>query len=118
MKPEVEAVLLTCLAKQEASAKVKRPPAWRRLARGSFDEEHAHGPQYAVTSWFGHVPEFQRLRYLRAVEEAERDGLLVTWCRHGRRLSRVKLTTGGLRVARELRSSKRAEAKAEARAAK
>jgi hypothetical protein len=114
MKPEVEAVLLACLAKQEANAKEKRPPAWRRIERGSFDETREHGPEYACGQWFGQVPEHQRLRYLRAVEEAERDGLLVTWCRHGRRLSHVKLTTGGLTVARELRASKRAEAGAEA----
>jgi hypothetical protein len=116
MKAEVERVLLVALQKQEALAREKRPPRWRPFSTEMYEEGRAHGPEYKCSTWFGEVPEHERLRLLRGVEALEREGLLVTWRRFGRRLSRVKLTAQGLKVARGLRAQKRAAGKARAAA--
>jgi hypothetical protein len=114
VKPEHEMVLRECLRRQEALARAKRPPAWRRWEREPFDEQREHGPEYGCGEWFGPVEEYQRLRLLRAVRDLERGGLLMAWCRYGRRLSNIRLTAEGLKVARELRGRKRAVAEAAA----
>jgi hypothetical protein len=52
-------------------------------------------PRYAASNWFGSVAEYERMRFLRAIADLERGGLLETWKRCGRRLSNFKLSDAG-----------------------
>jgi hypothetical protein len=102
MKPEHERLLLTVLARQQAHAETPRPPAWQGSSRDTHDELTAHGPHYAAGEWWGQIPEHQRMRYRRAIDDLERDGYLETWARWGRKLSNIKLTAEGEKAARRL----------------
>ena len=109
MKAEQEAMLTEALRRQRRHAHAPRPPAWRWWDREPFDDVTRHGPEYRCGGWFGEVPEHQRMRYRRAIADLEREGLLSTWARWGRRLSHLRLTPAGERLARELLAAARLE---------
>jgi hypothetical protein len=102
MKAEHKRILTECLQRMAEHAAAPRPGAWQTWSRETFDAETVHGPRYSSGEWFGPLKEHERMRYRRALADLERDGYLTTWCRWGRRLSHVKLTAEGERVARAL----------------
>jgi hypothetical protein len=101
-KPEHVEILKECLRRMQEHAQTPRPPEWKWWERRPYDEITTHGPEYGCGEWFGNVPECQRMRYRRAIADLERGGLLVTWSRGGRRLSHIRLTPMGEKVAREV----------------
>src|SRR5262245_41446589 len=66
--------------------------------------QREHGPAWHAGEWFGpDLPEVKRQRYVRAVKGLAAAGLLVSH-KHYARLSHVRLTPEGERLARELTS--------------
>jgi hypothetical protein len=105
MKTEHEAILIECYRRMQEHKETPRPPEWQWWNREPYDEVTTHGPEYGCGEWFGDVPEHQRMRYRRAIADLERGGLLITWCRWGRRLSHIKLTATGCEVVEGLAES-------------
>ena len=79
MKPEQVRLLLECARRMQELANTPRPEDWQVWLVYEYDEQIEHGPRYGCGEWFGPVPEHQRMRYRRAIDELERGGLLVTW---------------------------------------
>jgi hypothetical protein len=102
MNDEHGEILVRCLQRMQALECAKRPPKWRALENEDFDEQLEHGPRYAAGSWFGQIQNHERQRLLRAISELERGGLLVTHRRWGRRLSHIRLTAEGEKIAQKL----------------
>jgi len=109
VKPEHEAILVEALRRTSRHARARRPPVWQTWAREIFDAVSAHGPEYHPSRWFGLLHEHEVKRYRRAIADLEREGLLSTWARWGRRLSHLRLTSEGEKVARELLGAARLE---------
>jgi hypothetical protein len=66
-------------------------------------EQRARGFQYRPVEWFGPLlPGRIRKRCRRAIDRLEAVGLLVTWRKYGGRLTHLKLTPEGERLAVEL----------------
>jgi hypothetical protein len=101
-KPELLALLRECHRRAEELRRADPPPAWRTLEAEEHRLQLEHGPRYSGPAWFGDVPEHERQRYLRAIAELERGGLLEVYRQWGRRVSHVRLTAEGERVLAEL----------------
>lgn len=77
------------------------PSAWWLVMERA--EQRAHGFPYKATSWFGsELPEHIRMRCRRAIDRLEANGLIVTWRKHGKRLTHLQLTAAGTQLAVEL----------------
>lgn len=96
-------VLVRALQLQQALESRPEPPAehwWEVMERS---EAKAHGPAYRPIAWFGELtPERIVKRCRRAIQRLEVEGLIVTWKKHGARLTHIKLTPEGERLAIEL----------------
>ena len=106
MKNEHEKILIECFVRMRVLEKTPRPPDWKVWECDEYDELQVHGPAYAVGAWFPGVPNHERMRYRRAIDDLERAGLLFAFKRWGRRLSNVKLTEAGEKIARKLLKEK------------
>lgn len=102
MKNEHRQILMECHRRMQALAAGPRPPAWQRWDCERHDEQLENGPHYGCGQWFGDVPEHERQRLRRAIDDLERGGLLTTWSAYGRRLTSIKLTAEGERIVAEL----------------
>src|SRR5690349_8847621 len=105
-KPEHDRILVTCLERQREVEAEPAPPRWRAWAYEEWEFRQQCGPDYAAGAWFGDLRDHERQRLLRAIRALERAGLLTIHCRWGRRLSHIRLTPRGLKVARELASGR------------
>ncbi len=104
MRDEERAVLVECLRRQREIAARAEPPARDRWGRREWEELREYGPSYRPAEWFGDgspIPEKYRTRFLRAVHALAAAGL-VRRTGVGGRLTNVKLTPEGERVAGEL----------------
>jgi hypothetical protein len=79
------------------------PPSYRWFDRPRWEEQIEYGPRYAVSTWFGSVDEAQRQRYRRSLNKLAELGLLQLTT-YGGRLSNVKPTEEGRRVAKSFTS--------------
>jgi hypothetical protein len=104
MNDEHQEILMRCHLRMQALKCAKRPPSWRALENRDLDEQLEHGPEYAAGNWFGEIHNHERQRLLRAVSDLENGGLLVTYRRWGRRLSHIRLTAEGEKIAKKLLS--------------
>ncbi len=96
-------VIVQAYRMQEAflAAPEPEPAAWWLVMERA--EQRAHGFRYQPTEWFGpELPERIRKRCRRAIDRLEADGLLITWRKYGGRMSHLKLTPAGERLAVEL----------------
>src|SRR5262249_25878155 len=75
-------------------------PEW--WERGAWLEQVEHGRALSIPDWFDTDADFMRMRYLRAVADLEAAGLLVRFCRWGRKLSHIELMAEGMKAAAEL----------------
>ncbi|MBA4104962.1 MAG: hypothetical protein C0485_04310 [Pirellula sp.] len=96
-------VLVQAYRRQQAllAAPEPAPSAW--WIAMEIAEQRAHGFLYKPTEWFGPVlPERIVKRLRRAIDRLEADGLLVLWRKYGGRMTHLKLTPAGERLAVEL----------------
>jgi hypothetical protein len=94
-------ILIGCLVRAGQLAS-NEPPAWAYWEHDAWLEEIEHGPRYGCGAWFGDVSEARRMRFRRAIDSLAARRLLVPWRAAGRRLTHVRLTKQGERVARRL----------------
>jgi hypothetical protein len=103
---EARAVLLELLVRTRAIARRPRPPAWRSWEVERWQDDREWGPLYSPAEWFGggeSIPEYLRVRYLRAIRKLAADGLLtMIMSESGKRLERLRLTEAGQRLAEAL----------------
>ena len=100
--PEQRMILVECLRRQREHRKTPPPPKWQIWDRRGRDEQTRHGPRYGSGEWFGEMPEYQRMRFRRAVDALEAAGLIRTWRACGKRLTNIKLTAAGKTAAEEI----------------
>lgn len=95
-------VLTACRVRMREIAGRKAPPKGDRWAAADLDELREYGPRYLPASWFGDgepLPERVRVRFLRALRGLEARDLVETTAGEGGRLTWVKLSAEGERVA-------------------
>jgi hypothetical protein len=102
MGPEAEQILLETYRRMVEHRQTPRPPDWRSWDLDRYDEVTDHGPEYGSGEWFGVMPEHQRMRYRRAIGHLEENALLITYRRHGLRLSHIRLSDHGVETAKVL----------------
>jgi hypothetical protein len=102
MNDEHEQILMECWRQMDVHAKSERPPEWKSLDNQDYDETTKFGPAYAAGEWFGEIKNHTRQRLLRAISDLESGGLLVIHRKWGRRLSNIRLTPAGQKIAEEL----------------
>jgi hypothetical protein len=113
MKSEAKAVLLACLELTREIAARPDPDPWKEWEVADLADERKYGPRYWPAWWFGGgkpLREAERVRYLRALQSLERDGLVkITNHAGGTKLGWVKLTDAGRAEAEKLeaRSARR-----------
>jgi hypothetical protein len=97
MKPEENQLLIECYRRTKSQKKT--PLTW---CRRNCDIVSRHGPKYD-SGWFGDNlhPTLQK-RFRRAIGSLESAGLLVTWKEWGIKISHVKLTPEGEKLAAEI----------------
>lgn len=96
MTNEAQQLLLECYRRMQEHKATPRPPKWQRWSCELFDETAEYGPDYGFGEWFGNgQPEAIRMRFKRAIDELRRNGYLVSYSRHGGRLTKIKLTVDG-----------------------
>ncbi len=101
MTAEETRLLTRCLALQ-AEIEATEPPEWQRWVYDRWRTEFVNGPAYAISRWFGPTRERDRMRYRRALDVLESQGLVELYRENGLRLSHVRLTDEGEEVARRL----------------
>ncbi|MBA4068195.1 MAG: hypothetical protein C0501_31740 [Isosphaera sp.] len=105
LSAEERQLLAECSRRQQEIAARKSPPKWQAWAVRDWEDAREYGPRYLPSGWFTGgrelLPEKFRVRFLRAVRGLAARGLL-TPTRTGNRLTHVKLTAEGQRVAAEL----------------
>ena len=96
-------VLVATYRRQLAIAAAAQPEPWRWWAVCEHVEQVTHGPAYRPAEWFGFLlPEHVRRRCRRAIDRLEAEGLIISWRKYGDRLTHLKLTPTGERLAIEL----------------
>jgi hypothetical protein len=101
MRDEHREVLVECLRREQELRETKAPPKWQTWAYDEHVEQLKYGPHFSSAAWFQTDLPHEQRRYLRAVRDLERAGLVETWSRWGRRLTGLKLTAEGRRLALE-----------------
>ncbi len=107
LSAEMQDILTACLRRQRALEAV--PDLLGIFSRwcwhmDEYEYQREHGPRWDAGAWFGpRLPEYKRQRYVRAAKALAAAGLLVAHKEHDR-LSHVKLTAQGERLALELAS--------------
>lgn len=96
--PEHAAVLLECRRRMR-DLETADPPWW---GRAEWLEQAEHGPFFSVPDWFDTNADHMRMRYLRAIADLDAAGLLVRYCRWGRKLTSIRLTDEWMKLAGEL----------------
>jgi hypothetical protein len=104
MSKENEQILMGCWHHMCILEITERPDEWRTLELEAYELKIKHGPEYRPTWWFGKIENYERVRLRRAITHLENGGLLITWRRFGRRLSHVRLTKKGEKIAKKLLS--------------
>jgi hypothetical protein len=104
MKTEHEEVLTATWHRMCLLSITERPDDWKTREVQFYDEMLEHGPSYVVGLWFQGVPNHERMRLRRAIDDLEENGLLTTWRRYGRKLTNIRLTPAGEQVAEKLQS--------------
>ena len=102
MKPEEQDLLIRCLELTNEFATYEKPAEWQTWVYDDWLAEATHGPRYLISAWFGPLRERDRVRYRRAIDNLEADGLMVTHRQWGTRLTHVKLTEAGKALAAQL----------------
>lgn len=100
--PEHAAVLLECRRRTLALETDPEPPAWKPWEVAAWLEQAEHGPFFSAPDWFDTNADHMRMRYLRAIADLDAAGLLVRYCRWGRKLTSIRLTADGMTLAAEL----------------
>lgn len=101
-------LLLETLARTEALETVEQPPRWAWWKWEPLEQQREHGPRFSGPSWFGSPAAKDRMRFLRALRELERAGL-VQLHRPWGRLVNVKLTDEGIQVSKQLKQEMQSE---------
>lgn len=70
--------------------------------RHRYELEVEFGPEFSIVRWFDAGPDAVRMRYARALRDLEAAGLVQSWRKWGTKISHLKLTADGERVASEL----------------
>ena len=110
---EAIAILTATLERMDQLAATNLSPSWEEWDVAEHEEELEHGPAYSSGEWFVDLQEYQSAcGYVGLSNAWEAAGLLTTWRRYDRRLSNIKLTAKGLKIARELAAPKRARTRA------
>lgn len=94
-KPEHAEILVECRRRMLALETAE--PKW--FEQADWLEQVEHGPAFSIPAWFGTEADYMRMRYLRAIVDLENGGLLVRYCRWGRKLSHIELTPEGMKAA-------------------
>ncbi len=95
--PDQQRILWECLMQQREFDAVEEPREfWEREL---LEQQRQHGPTYRFRNWFGNAPEFVRQRHRRAILALESAGLLIVHRRTQKRLSNIKLTDAGSKIA-------------------
>ncbi|MBM3996309.1 MAG: hypothetical protein FJ303_19475 [Planctomycetes bacterium] len=97
-KPEHAEILTECRRRMIALETAE--PEWWEQA--DWLEQVEHGPTFSIPEWFGTNADYMRMRYLRALADLEAAGLLIRFCRYGRKLTHVELTAEGMKAAAEM----------------
>ena len=100
---EHKEILTECENRMTQLTKQKQPPDWRCWEVEDYLTQREYGPKYGCGAWFGPMPERRRMRYRRAIDDLERDGLLKIW-REFSKLTSLKLTRKGRKMAKKLLS--------------
>jgi hypothetical protein len=96
-------VLVAAFRRQRDIALAPTPEPWRWWEVAERAEQLAHGPAYRPSEWFGLMtPDRILKRCRRAIARLESAGLIVTWRKYGGRLSHLKVTPAGERLAQAL----------------
>ena len=109
MTPEKTAILTRCFELTKA-LETSEPHPWEVWEHREWELESENGPRYLIGRWFGPLDERRRMRYRRAVDSLERDGLVKTHREWGVRLTHLALTEAGEAIARELLEEKPVDA--------
>ncbi len=71
--------------------------------RHRYKLEVEFGPEFSIVRWFPEAgPDAVRMRYARALRDLEAAGLVQPWRKWGTKISHLKLTADGERIASEL----------------
>ena len=97
--PDQRRILWECLMQQRDLEEAEEPPEWKSWLRHLLEYDREHGPTYRFRDWFGDAPNFVRQRHRRAIHALAAVGLLTIHRRTEKRLSNIKLTDAGLKVA-------------------
>src|SRR4051794_26828879 len=101
MTNEETKLIQRCAELTAEHAASKKPNHWEVWSLPEWEEIEQHGPRYLSGHWFGPMPEWQRMRYRRAVDVLEGKGLMTTHRRRGYKLTNVALTEAGREVAQQ-----------------
>ncbi len=102
LDPEQELILRECLRRQLKIKATPTPPIWKYWDIQALEELRLYGPKYQPGEWFGKLLEHIRQRRRRAILALESEGLLAIHRPMNKRLSNIKLTDAGMRIAESL----------------
>ncbi len=100
--PDQQRILWECLMQQRELDAVEEPPLEQFWETELLEHQRQHGPTYRFRNWFGDAPNFVRQRHRRAIHKLESAGLLTVHRRTQKRLSNIKLTDAGSKMAEAL----------------
>ena len=101
MTDEQKTVLLRCVELADALPAAE-PEPWQ-YAHREWLFEMEYGPRYLAGRWFGPIGERMRMRYRRAVDALESQGLVKLHREWGTKLTHLSATPAGRAVVAELR---------------
>lgn len=101
MTNEQKTVLLRCVELTDALP-TSEPKPWE-FGRLEWEEQMDLGPRYLASRWFGPINERMRMRYRRAVDVLESQGLVETHRAWGTRLTHLRATDKGRAVVDRIR---------------
>lgn len=97
-------ILRECLKRETTISDAPAPPSWKHWECRELDDQRRHGPAYAPADWFGSMSQTDRRQLLRVIRRLESAGLLTAHSRRGNRLSHIKLTPAGEKLAKSLQN--------------
>ena len=102
LNADEESILRECLRRQSEVDAAPQPPIWKYWEINDLEEQRMYGPKYRFGAWFGKAPDHVRKRKARAIQSLASASLLTIHRRTERRLSNIKLTDAGMRIAESL----------------
>lgn len=72
------------------------------VARAEIVQQQRRGPRYSPKDWFGESGTRDARRLLEEIDHLAERGLVEKYGRHGRRMTHLKLTDAGQRIANEI----------------